>query len=494
MARLTCLSSPSPDDFRRGGRRAHAGPFIRPEIRCKDGRKAVVWYDGRPWHLGAWNGTDPIPTPVYRAWLRVCDHLEQLHYARQNELPEPESEHDLTILEAVDQWFFFLQHNRRPRGDLKPDGTLADHFTHAIYRLRPLVALYGDTPALDFSAKHLEQFMRHLADGTWWTEANNPYQHRKKPPKPFAPSYINKVRGDVIRLYEWLEVEGFVPRGHAEHLKNMPAYEVEPKGEDEYQLVSAEDLETTCHHASPVVATMMRIQYATAARPGEICRMQERYFDKRHVPGIWLYKPPAHKTAYRGKTRVIPLNRYCQELLAPLLANRAPDQYIFRPEESHAWWQEERAREAGKDRKTRITPSELRRRAKGKVKRKTTPKTRPFAEMFTAYTYAQAVRRAITKARKAGREIVYWTPYALRHTTLTDVQWKAGEEASAALGGHSRNVNREYAHKQTLRAIRVATRVVRGEDPARPSASAQPTADRSSGTPDASESPRRDSR
>jgi len=455
-------SIPSPSHL---GRKTQ---FIRPEIRCKEGRKGGVYWDGKFWYLGPWNGKDPIPTPMYRAWLRLCEHLEQVWLSRQAELPEPDPEKAIAIVEAVDQWLFQLEHHPRPLGDLKADGTLADHFHKAVYRLKPLVALYGDVPAAEFTAKLLQEFMRRLAAGDWWTPHNNPYKHRKTAPGPFAASYINKVRSDVVRMYEWREREDFVPRGHAEHLRNMPPYDVEPTPEDTYQLVTAEDLETTCQHASPVVATMMRIQYATAARPSEICIMKERYFDKRHVQGVWLYRPPTHKTAYRGKVRVIPLNKHCQELLKPFL-DRPADEFLFKPEESHQWWQEERARNAGHDRKTEVTPSELKQRAKRKEQRKHSLKQRPFAPRFSAYTYAQAVRRAIRKALAAGKQVADWTPYALRHTTLTDVQWKAGEEASAALGGHSRNVNRGYAHKQTLRAIRVATRVVKGDSPAAPS-------------------------
>lgn len=450
--------SSSPGEPRHYGRKTQ---FVRPEIRCKEGRKGGVYWDGKFWYLGPWNGKDPIPTPMYRAWLRLCEHLEQVWLSRQAELPEPDPEKALAIVEAVDQWLFQLEHNPRPLGDLKADGTLADHFHKAVYRLKPLVALYGDVPAAEFTAKMLQEFMRRLAAGNWWTPHNNPYKNRTKAPKPFAPSYINKVRADVVRMYKWLELEDFVPKGHAEHLRNMPPYDVAPTPEEACQLVTAEDLEATCQHASPVVATMIRLQYATAARPSEICIMKEQYFDKRHVQGVWLYRPPTHKTAYLGKVRVIPLNRQCQELLKPFL-DRPVDEFLFKPEESHKWWQEERARNAGHTRKTSVTPSELKQRAKRKRQRKHAPKQRPFAPRFTAYTYAQAVRRAIQKAREANKEVADWTPYALRHTTLTDVQWKAGEEASAALGGHSRNVNRRYAHKQTLRAIRVATKLVKG--------------------------------
>lgn len=482
--------------------------FVRPEIRCKDGRKAGVWCEDRFWHLGSWNGVDPIPTVIYQAWLRLCDYLEERFYAKRAELPVPEEAASITIAEGVDLWLHFLRTSLRAvGGDLRTDGTLADHYQRVIYQLKPLVLVYGLMPVREFTARHLQALIDKMLKATWqvttsgkrsldpksvvtkgevakhfgvtertvsgWMARGCPGEAenydleaittwREKPPKRFSENYANKIRTNILRLFGYLELYDFVDKGTVEHLKTMRALEAE---EEERELTfTAQDVAITCDYASPQVAALIELQWITAARPSELCRMQARYIDRTSRRSVWIYRPPKHKTSYRKKKRAIPLNTRCQEILSPFLEARPADDYLFKPAESHAWWQEQRALHAGQNRKTAVYPSEIERRAKAKAARKRRKPARSFAPRFSAYTYAQAVRRAIRKARADNKEVQYWTPYDLRHFRLTDIQYRLGEESSAALGGHSQNINRRYAHKQTERAIKIATRLVGKDD------------------------------
>lgn len=108
---------------------------------------------------------------------------------------------------------------------------------------------------------------------------------------------------------------------------------------------------------------------------------------------------------------------------------------------------EERFRVARKNRKSKLTPSQLNRR-------KPNPKLAPAAE-YTPHTYAHAVRVA---SRKAG--VPHWHPNQLRHLFATEVRRVHGLEAVQVLLGHSRaDVTQVYAERDLALASAVAAKI-----------------------------------
>lgn len=93
-------------------------------------------------------------------------------------------------------------------------------------------------------------------------------------------------------------------------------------------------------------------------------------------------------------------------------------------------------------RKTRRTPSEIKR------KRKASPKRRP-REQYTKNSYERAIARGCAKA-----EIPEWEPNQLRHSCGTKVRRLYGLDAAAAVLGHKLGtVSEIYAEADLRKAI-----------------------------------------
>jgi integrase len=169
-----------------------------------------------------------------------------------------------------------------------------------------------------------------------------------------------------------------------------------------------------------------------------------------------VYRPVLHKTAYRGKSRSIPLGPRAREVVVPFLDGREPTAFLFSPLDARR----ERYARMRSARKTKVQPSQA-------CRATDSPKKVPGVRYHTG-SYAQAVKRGIEKANAAraeeaaagGREPVllpHWHPNQLRHTHATEVRSKYGLEAAGAALGHTRlSVTEIYAEKNEALAMRVA--------------------------------------
>ena len=158
---------------------------------------------------------------------------------------------------------------------------------------------------------------------------------------------------------------------------------------------------------------------------------------------VWVYRPESHKTEHHSRERRVYLGPKAQAILRPWL-NRGADVYCFSPAEAEAARAEERRR----DRKSPMTPSQAKRRAR------MTRKRRPGAR-YTKDSYRAAIQRA---CRKAG--IPEWSPNQLRHSRATRLRELYGIEASQVVLGHSDpQVTTIYAERDFKLAARIMREV-----------------------------------
>ncbi len=137
---------------------------------------------------------------------------------------------------------------------------------------------------------------------------------------------------------------------------------------------------------------------------------------------VWLYVPADHKTAHLEKPRVIPLGPKAQAILRPRLARGGP---LFRPADAL---------------------SDVGRGCRWKVK-----------GYYTPDVYAQAVRRAIRRAQRAGLSCPHWHPNQLRHLAATEIGERFDRHHAAAVLGHSGAGAIDYYLEQSVgKAARVA--------------------------------------
>lgn len=105
-------------------------------------------------------------------------------------------------------------------------------------------------------------------------------------------------------------------------------------------------------------------------------------------------------------------------------------------------------------RKTKVYPSELRRREKHKKARKPNKRFRPH---FTTNSYDRAVERAIQKAQKAGVNVEYFAPNQARHTRATEIRRDHGIEGAQVVLGHAKaDVTQVYAERDIQKAAQIA--------------------------------------
>jgi integrase len=338
----------------------------------------------------------------------------------------------------------------------------AQNFDHAV---RPLLKLYGRTPASEFGPLRLRTVREAMiADGLCRNTVNQ---------------RINKVRyvfkwaaeNELIHpsVYHGLTALSGLRRGRSEAVESKP---VKP--------ISPEHARTIKSHVSAEVGAMIELQLLTGMRPGEICIMRGR--DLETVSDdLWLYHPHSHKTQHHGHERCIYLGPKAIEFVTPFLRTNT-EEFLFSPT-------------AAMQEKWQIGGNPVGRRAKRR------PAKHP-GDRYTTGSYARAVMDGCDKAfpppshlarqrvpangRKAAKstrwesiaewrqrlgqdrwpQLLKWRQdhrfavNRLRHTAGTLFRKEFGLEAAQVLLGHKTlTVTQVYAEKNVEAAMRIVKRV-----------------------------------
>ncbi len=285
--------------------------------------------------------------------------------------------------------------------------------------LKPARELYGMKPAKDFGPLALRAIRDDMARrGLCRTLINNRVNRIKRAFK-WAASF------EVLpaSVYEALRTVPGIPRGRGLAKESSPIKPV------------AVEIVTAAQPKMPApVSAMTELQLLTGMRAGEVMVM--RAIDLNMASAVWTYTPHKHKNHHRGMDRIIHLGPKAQEIVRPFLRPNV-EAYLFSPK---AYVEEMHARRA-EQRKTKRTPSELKRERKSKPKR--TP-----AERYNRRSYRQAIIRACRAAK-----VPEWSPLQLRHTAATLLRAKYGVEAAKVILGHTRvETTQIYAERDLNKA------------------------------------------
>jgi integrase len=359
-----------------------------------------------------------------------------------------------------------------------PDGNPTDETRHLRTVSRLVRELYGHLAAAEFGPLALKAVRQKFVDLKWCRKTVN--------------ARVERIR----RMFKWAVAEELVPPATYQALAAVSglqrgrstARETEPIGPVDDAVVDA-----TLPYLNRHVAGLVELQRLTGCRPGEACAIRRCDIDTGGA--VWLYKPTRHKTAHRGKSRIIAIGPKAQEALRPFLA---PDleAYLFSPSRAV----EELNAERSANRQTPRYPSHMKR---NETKRKGTNRERPPAEKYDRGSYELAVDRACDRAFppaaplaqregetvaewwgkwvgkgknkrwipgrltekqraevKAWRKAHRWSPNQLRHTFATRVRKAHGLEAAQVLLGHSRaDVTQVYAERNEELAVSVAAKI-----------------------------------
>jgi integrase len=295
-----------------------------------------------------------------------------------------------------------------------PDGTPTGELANLRDALRPLRRLYGSAPAADFGPLGLRAVREELIRaGLCRTTVN---------------ARVNRIR----RAFRWAASLELIPASVPQALATVPGLQrgrCDARESEGVKPVDWAHVEATVPHLPRPVAAMVQVMRYSNCRAEDVVHM--RGCDLRMDGEVWGYRPESHKNAWRGHERVIYLGPQAQEVVRPFLR---PDlqAYLFCPRDAL----EEHHGRRGALRKTKRTPSELRRR------RKPNPQWVP-RPRYDVNTFQQAVRRA---CRRAG--VPDWSVLQVRHTRATEIRERYGVEGAAATLGHRRvETTQIYAEK-----------------------------------------------
>lgn len=412
---------------------------------------AVVRLDGVDHYLGA-HGT-PASRELYERL--VAEWLLN----RKQRLPAPQpvvpGEKQYTVNELfLAYWEFakiYYRKNDLPTGEQQ----------NIVHACRPLIALYGSTPAAEFGPLRLKAVRQEMI--------------RLNLCRRVVNSRVNRVR----RLFKWGVENELVP---ATILHGLQAVAALKRGRSEARetpgVKPAPDayVDAVLEVVSTPVRAMIELQRLTGMRSGEVTIM--RGCDLDTTGKIWVYRPSAHKTEHHAHERVIFLGPRAQEIVQPFLR---PDMeaFLFSPADAEA---ERRSLL----RSRRRTPLSCGNRPGTNRKRK--PRKGP-GQRYTPNIYARAIKyacmrvyplpehlrpqRGESKARwkqrlsveqwdevKAWRRAHSWHPHQLRHNAATRLRKEFGIEAARVVLGHrSAAVTEIYAEVDQIRAADVMSRV-----------------------------------
>lgn len=289
--------------------------------------------------------------------------------------------------------------------------------------MKPLRALYGSSSVEDFGPLRLKAVRNKYLEKGWSRKTINQQIGRLK--RIFKWGVENELVSPTV--FQALQAVSGLKRGRTEAKETAPIHGV-----------SGDLIEAIKPYVSRQVWAMVQLQLLTGMRSGEVTAL--RGCDLKIKGEVWEYRPQFHKTAYRGKERVIYLGPLAQEIVSRFLDGKERNDYFFSPHDAAS----ERNAIRRVERKTPLTPSQLNR------KPRQNPKKTP-GDRYTTDSYGRAITYAIKKAKCES-----WSPHQLRHTSATRIREQFGLEAAQVVLGHTKaDVTQIYAEANREKAAKI---------------------------------------
>lgn len=266
--------------------------------------------------------------------------------------------------------------------------------------LKPLLRLYGDTPARDFDTDRLERVQLSMASGDWMTAAEKAAPRGPGGHVGLARSVVNRRVVRIRTVWRWAERKKLVPPGSFAHLCSLPGLgktDARVRHTPKVRPATMAEVNAVCKHLPPVGRALLLVQWWGGMRSQEVREMRAGEVDRSAEP--WVYRPARNKMDRSGQPRVVVLGPRARAVLRPWLEGKAPGDFVFPPT----------ADRAGRGH-------------------------------YSRSSYAQLVRRAALAAGLPG-----WHAYRTRHGAKQRLTRALGLDAArAALGQRSLGVTNSY--------------------------------------------------
>lgn len=305
-----------------------------------------------------------------------------------------------------------------------------------LHTLRPVVRLFGHTPAAKFGPLSLKAVRQ-----TWIDDG-------------LARSTINQRTGRIVRAFRWASENEIVPAETWYALKAVEGLRAGRSAAKEtapVRPVSDEDFEATLAAIRiPQVVAILRLLRHTGARCGEVCRMRTGEIDRTAT--TWAYWPHSHKTKHHGHQRVVFIGPRAREVLEPWLRDD-PDELLFQPCEAVEAMREA-AKQTHRTDADRARAAHNRRTAEARKRGGRATNQRKAGKAYGAASIWHNVARACERA-----EIPRWHAHQIRHTRGTELRRDEDIESARVVLGHRSLATTEiYAEKDLAAAAAAAER------------------------------------
>lgn len=356
---------------------------------------ARTTFNGKRIYLGEYNSPESKA-----AFEKIMSDWEEAHAERRTTVSVELTVSRLAVL--------FLQHAEKEyRRDGVPTGE-TNNFRHA---LQSMNNLFHGVRVIDFGPKKLKQLQQQMVnDG-------------------LAQQTINSRIRRIKQVFDWGVSEELVTGRIAQDLKTVHGLRVgktsakapEPKGP-----VSEAAVLAIKPFVTKPVWGMIQFMLYTGCRPSECCGMRWSEIDTSKT--VWTYCPKHHKTAHKGKKRVIVIGPQGQQILNSLRELSRSD-YVFDPQ---AGLEEFIRKTYGENAKVRNT----------------------IGDCYSKHSLNAAVRKACEKAKEKKLITVSWSPGQLRKTRATNARQQGDLETAQQVLGHSskQTTERHYAEVDLSRA------------------------------------------
>jgi integrase len=259
--------------------------------------QARVWLNGKDHYLGAYGSRE--------SHVRYGELMKQFATGVVVDpiLNQNPADTGPTVNELALAYVCFAKTHYRKNG--KPTAEF-DCIKSAI---KPLVNLFGSTPAKSFGPAALKATRQKMVDGGTWCR-----------------SYINKSVGRIRRVFRW-GVEGeLVPSTvllGLEAVSPLLAGRTTATDHAPRTAISVDHLERVRNKVGQRTRDMIDIAVLTGCRPGELCSLTAEMIDVSD-PTAWVASLADHKNSHRGKSRSLVFGEKSQAILKKyLVKNKA---------------------------------------------------------------------------------------------------------------------------------------------------------------------------
>lgn len=372
-------------------RKAKFPPEIRPHPHSGQDR---CWVNGRWVYLG--------PTGSEEARQAYARLVAELSAGKPASSPAERRKTDTgpTVADVLCAWWLHAEQRYSAKGRELEQFRIS---------LRPLERLYGDTPAREFRAKHLETVLLAMAQGSWLNAEERASYEARCIPAAWSAGVCNRRLVRIRTLWKWAEKEELVPGGSYNHLLTVSGFaknDQRVRHREKRKPPTWDQTRAVARHCPASVRAILLLHWWSGMRSEEVRTL--RVGDVDTSAAVWLYSPRQHKTQHLDQQRIIPLGPKAQAVLRPWLERarqHGPDAYVFPPEPG--------PRRRRKDGSEGLRPPYDHRRC------------------YSDQSYPRAVARAAAKAGVEG----YW-PYGNRHAFRMRIGREMGDEAARATLGH----------------------------------------------------------